>query len=83
MLNFHTFNDSSKQIFVQIGLIYWTDTGERKIKRANKEGKENETIIGRGLHTADGIAIDSAGRKVFCVFKCFNLIAIAICFTHF
>lgn len=46
------------------GLIYWTDTGERKIKRANKEGKQNETIIERGLHTADGIAIDSAGRKV-------------------
>lgn len=46
------------------GLIYWTDTGERKIKRANKEGKQNETVIERGLHTADGIAIDSAGRKV-------------------
>ncbi|CAG9563555.1 unnamed protein product [Danaus chrysippus] len=47
------------------GLIYWTDTGERKIKRANKEGQQNETIIGRGLHTADGIAIDSAGRKIY------------------
>ncbi|XP_052737933.1 low-density lipoprotein receptor-related protein 4 isoform X1 [Bicyclus anynana] len=47
------------------GLIYWTDTGERKIKRANKQGTENETIIGRGLHTADGIAIDSAGRKIY------------------
>lgn len=71
MFNFQNCYDGSKQIFVQIGLIYWTDTGERKIKRANKEGKENETIIGRGLHTADGIAIDSAGRKVFLCFQMF------------
>jgi hypothetical protein len=32
--------------------------------RANKDGKHNETVIGKGLHTVDGIVIDSAGRKV-------------------
>lgn len=47
-----------------LGLIYWTDTGERKIQRANKHGQNIETIIGKGLHTADGIVIDSIGRKV-------------------
>lgn len=46
------------------GLIYWTDTGERKIQRANRDGGSLETIIGKGLHTADGIVIDSTGRKV-------------------
>lgn len=46
------------------GLIYWTDTAERKIQRANRNGKQNETIISKGLHTADGIVIDSTGRKV-------------------
>ncbi|XP_041973520.1 low-density lipoprotein receptor-related protein 4 isoform X2 [Aricia agestis] len=47
------------------GLIYWTDTGERKIQRATKDGKNIETIIGKGLHTADGLVIDSAGRKIY------------------
>ncbi|XP_063374859.1 low-density lipoprotein receptor-related protein 4 [Cydia amplana] len=47
------------------GLIYWTDTGERKIQRSNKGGENIETIIGKGLHTADGIAIDSSGRKIY------------------
>ncbi|XP_048480934.1 low-density lipoprotein receptor-related protein 4 [Plutella xylostella] len=47
------------------GLIYWTDTAERKIQRANRNGKQNETIISKGLHTADGIVIDSTGRKIY------------------
>ncbi|KAJ2950742.1 hypothetical protein O0L34_g9004 [Tuta absoluta] len=47
------------------GLIYWTDTGERKIQRATKNGENIEVIIGKGLHTADGIAIDSTGRKIY------------------
>ncbi|XP_022829670.1 low-density lipoprotein receptor-related protein 4 [Spodoptera litura] len=46
-------------------LIYWTDTGERKIQRANRSGKDIETIIGKGLHTVDGIVIDSTGRKIY------------------
>lgn len=51
-------------VFCVLGLIYWTDTGERKIQRANKNGENIETVIGKGLHTADGIVIDSSGRKV-------------------
>lgn len=47
-----------------LGHIYWTDTGERKIQRCNKGGENIELIIGKGLHTADGIVIDSSGRKV-------------------
>ncbi|CAH0397300.1 unnamed protein product [Chilo suppressalis] len=47
------------------GLVYWTDTGEKKIQRARKDGKNNETIVGSGLHTVDGIVIDSAGRKIY------------------
>lgn len=47
------------------GLIYWTDTAERTISRATKSGKNIETIIGKGLHTADGIVIDSTGRKIY------------------
>lgn len=47
------------------GLIYWTDTAERKIQRANRNGLNIETVIGKGLHTADGIVIDSIGRKIY------------------
>ncbi|XP_028171895.1 low-density lipoprotein receptor-related protein 4-like isoform X3 [Ostrinia furnacalis] len=47
------------------GLVYWTDTGERMIKRAHREGYNNETVVGKGLHTVDGIVIDSAGRKIY------------------
>ncbi|VVD03450.1 unnamed protein product, partial [Leptidea sinapis] len=47
------------------GLIYWTDTAERIIRRADKFGQNAQTIINRGLQTADGLAIDSAGRKVY------------------
>ncbi|KAI8440067.1 hypothetical protein MSG28_001491 [Choristoneura fumiferana] len=47
------------------GLIYWTDTGERKIQRSGRSGENIETIIGKGLHTADGIVIDSSGRKIY------------------
>ncbi|XP_038213650.1 low-density lipoprotein receptor-related protein 4 [Zerene cesonia] len=47
------------------GLIYWTDTAERVIRRADKYGQQGKTIITRGLQTADGLAIDSAGRKLY------------------
>lgn len=54
-------------------LIYWTDTGERKIQRANRSGDTIETIIGKGLHTVDGIVIDSTGRKV-CITRYINIV---------
>jgi hypothetical protein len=46
------------------GEIYWTDTGEDVIQRATPDGKHIENIIVDGLETADGIVVDSAGRKV-------------------
>lgn len=54
------------------GHIYWTDTGERKIQRSGRNGENVETIIGKGLHTADGIVIDSSGRKVSNTNRCWN-----------
>lgn len=49
---------------IVLGLVYWTDTGERKIQRAHRDGHDYQTVIGKGLHTVDGIVIDSAGHKV-------------------
>lgn len=46
------------------GNIYWTDTAEDIIQRASIDGKFIETVVGNGLETADGIVIDSTGRKV-------------------
>lgn len=47
-----------------IGEIYWTDTAEDVIQKATPDGRVIETIIVDGLETADGIVIDSTGRKV-------------------
>jgi hypothetical protein len=46
------------------GEIYWTDTAEDVIQRATPDGKCIESIIVDGLETADGIVVDSTGRKV-------------------
>jgi hypothetical protein len=47
------------------GEIYWTDNAEDVIQRATPDGKHIESIIVDGLETADGIVVDSTGRKVF------------------
>jgi len=46
------------------GEIYWTDTAEDVIQKATPDGKHIENIIVDGLQTADGIVVDSTGRKV-------------------
>lgn len=46
------------------GDVYWSDTSEDVIMRASLDGEIVENIIVDGLHTADGIVIDSTGRKV-------------------
>jgi hypothetical protein len=46
------------------GEIYWTDTAEDVIQKATPDGKRIENIIVDSLETADGIVIDSTGRKV-------------------
>ena len=46
------------------GEIYWTDTAEDVIQKATPDGKHIESIIEDGLERADGIVVDSTGRKV-------------------
>lgn len=46
------------------GELYWTDTAEDIIQKATPDGKFVEPVIIDGLETADGIVIDSSGRKV-------------------
>lgn len=46
------------------GELYWTDTAEDIIQKATPDGKIVEPVIIDGLETADGIVIDSSGRKV-------------------
>lgn len=46
------------------GEIYWTDTAEDMIQKATTDGRIVEPVIIYGLETADGIVIDSTGRKV-------------------
>ncbi|PSN54231.1 Low-density lipoprotein receptor-related protein 4 [Blattella germanica] len=45
--------------------IYWTDTAEDVIQKATPDGKRIESIIVDGLETADGIVVDSTGRKIY------------------
>lgn len=46
------------------GEIYWTDAELDLIQKATRDGFNHKVIIADGLMAADGIAIDSAGRKV-------------------
>lgn len=46
------------------GDIYWSDTSEDIIQKARPDGSGYETVVSDGLENVDGIAIDSAGRKV-------------------
>lgn len=46
------------------GEIYWTDNVEDLIQKSTPDGKNITNIIQHELQTVDGIAIDSAGRKV-------------------
>lgn len=47
------------------GKVYWTDTVMDKITRANMDGSELEVVLSDGLHTPDGLAVDSVGRKLY------------------
>lgn len=46
------------------GEIYWSDTAEDVIQKNTLDGKNLKTLIWHELQMADGIAIDSTGRKV-------------------
>ena len=54
-----------KTTFPNSGKMYWTDTVLDRISRANLNGSEVETVVGQGVHTADGLAVDSVGRKLY------------------
>ncbi|XP_025087886.1 low-density lipoprotein receptor-related protein 4-like isoform X3 [Pomacea canaliculata] len=47
------------------GKMYWTDTVDDKISRANLNGSNIEVVVSDGLHTPDGLAIDSVGHKIY------------------
>ncbi|KAF4523621.1 hypothetical protein B566_EDAN010130, partial [Ephemera danica] len=47
------------------GEIYWTDTADDVIQKAKPDGSGVENIIIDGLESADGIVIDSTGRKLY------------------
>jgi hypothetical protein len=46
------------------GDIYWSDTAEDVIQKAKPDGTNVQNVIIDGLESADGIVIDSTGRKV-------------------
>lgn len=62
------------------GELYWTDTAEDIIQKTTMDGKYFETVISNGLETADGIVIDSTGRKV--IIFAIVLIAIQCFYCH-
>lgn len=45
--------------------MYWTDTVLDRISRANLNGSNVEKVVEHGIHTADGLAVDSVGRKIY------------------
>ena len=45
--------------------MYWTDTTDDKIQRANLDGTSVENVITAGLTAASYIAIDRAGGKIY------------------
>ncbi|CAH0560459.1 unnamed protein product [Brassicogethes aeneus] len=47
------------------GEIYWTDTAEDVIQKANAQGRTVQTIVMHEMEAPDGIAIDSTGRKMY------------------
>lgn len=48
-----------------VGHIYWSDSVLDKIQRSDSSGSNVEDVINVGLNTADGLAVDSVGRKVY------------------
>jgi hypothetical protein len=50
--------------FLVLGEIYWTDTSEDLIRKATPDGRSIQNVIVDGLETADGLVVDSTGRKV-------------------
>lgn len=55
---------SIHSFLVIIGEIYWTDTDLDVIQKATQDGFNQKVIVGDGLLAADGIVVDSTGRKV-------------------
>ncbi|XP_072034176.1 low-density lipoprotein receptor-related protein 4-like [Amphiura filiformis] len=47
------------------GKVYWTDSLEKKIQRANLNGSNVEGVITTNVNVTDGLAIDIAGRKMY------------------
>ncbi len=56
-------------VFVQFvqgdSKMYWTDSGTRKVQRANLDGSNIEDLVTTGLITPRGIAVDLSGGKMY------------------
>lgn len=57
-------NVMSVDVDRKTGEIYWTDTAQDVIQKALPYAKNITTVTMHELQMADGIAIDSTGRKV-------------------
>ncbi|CAO2579869.1 Low-density lipoprotein receptor-related protein 4 [Lemmus lemmus] len=45
--------------------VYWTDVSTDTISRAKWDGTGQETVIGHGLKTTDGLAVDWVARNLY------------------
>ena len=50
-------NPQSIELDVAGGRMYWTDSGTRKIRRANLDGSGVEDLVTTGLTSPHGIAL--------------------------
>lgn len=64
ILNLSCWQLGIHSFLVIIGEIYWTDTDLDVIQKATQDGFNQKVIVGDGLLAADGIVVDSTGRKV-------------------
>lgn len=64
ILNLSCWQLDIHSFLVIIGEIYWTDTDLDVIQKATQDGFNQKVIVGDGLLAADGIVVDSTGRKV-------------------
>ncbi|XP_071784784.1 uncharacterized protein [Asterias amurensis] len=45
--------------------MYWTDVSGRTISRANIDGSDVQVIVGRGLSSPEGVAVDWLSRNIY------------------
>ena len=58
-------NAVALDVDLKTGDIFWSDTVEDAIVKSSPDGVHVVEVISSSLHSADGIAIDSVGRKIY------------------